>query len=56
MTREGMARLTVEIPEELHRRAKVRAAEWGTEIRMLVIDGLERVLSERLKPKKGGKS
>lgn len=53
MAREGLARLTVEIPEELHRRAKVRAAEQGTELRALVIAGLESVLASG-QSKRGG--
>lgn len=55
MAKEGLSRLTAEIPEELHRRVKVRAAELGTEVRVLVIEGLELVLSARSKPKKGGR-
>jgi predicted HicB family RNase H-like nuclease len=54
MLKEGNTRLTVEVPIELHRRAKIRAAELGSDLRSLVIDGLEHVLAER-KPKKGGK-
>ncbi len=55
MTKAGLSRLTAEIPEELHRRVKVRAAELRTGVRVLVIEGLELVLSERSKPKKGGR-
>jgi hypothetical protein len=47
MPKEGLTRLTVDIPRELHRRAKVRAAELGTEIRVLVIEGLEMRLARR---------
>ena len=54
MPKEGQKMLTVEVPIELHRRAKVRAAELGTDLRSLVIEGLERVLAER-KPKRGGR-
>ncbi len=54
MLKEGQTRMTVEIPIELHRRAKIRAVEVGTDLRSLVIEALERVLAER-KPKKGGR-
>jgi hypothetical protein len=54
MPKEAQKMLTVEVPIELHRRAKIRAAELGSDLRSLVIDGLERVLAER-KPKRGGR-
>jgi predicted HicB family RNase H-like nuclease len=54
MLKEGQSRLTVEVPIELHRRAKIRAVELGTDLRSLVIEALERALAER-KPKKGGR-
>ena len=53
MQKPGLSRLTVEIPEELHRRAKVLAAQEGRSIRELVIDALEARLA---KARKGGKS
>jgi hypothetical protein len=48
-----MKRTTTELPESLWKRAKIRALEEGTDLRALVIRGLERVLAE--KPKKGGR-
>jgi predicted HicB family RNase H-like nuclease len=53
MPKEGQKMLTVEVPIELHRRAKIRAVELGTDLRSLVIEALERTLAER-KPKKRG--
>lgn len=53
--KEGQTRLTVEIPIELHRRAKVRAVETGSDLRSMVIDGLERILAERKPKGKGGR-
>ena len=49
---EGKVKLTVEIPKELWRRAKVRAAETDRELRSVVIEALEAALG---KPKKEGK-
>jgi hypothetical protein len=43
-TDEGLSRLTVDIPEGLHRRLKVLAAQLGTEIRVLVAASLEETL------------
>lgn len=51
--REERIKLTVEIPRDLWRRAKVRAAETDTDLRSVVIEALERLLAER---RKGGKS
>jgi len=47
------ARLTAEIPKELMRRLRIRAAETDREIRQVVVEALELVLAE--KHKKGGK-
>jgi predicted transcriptional regulator len=47
------ARLTAEIPKELMRRVRIRAAETDREIREIVVEALEQFLSGR--PKKGGK-
>ena len=47
-------RLTVDIPAELHRRAKIRAAELGSDLRVIVIEGLELRLAQRSKKEKGG--
>ena len=49
---EGKVKLTVEIPKELWRRAKVRAAETDRDLRSVVIEALEAALG---KPKKEGK-
>ena len=54
MEREALSRLSIEIPDELHRRVKVRAAEEGRKIRELVVEVLEKALSEK-KPRKGGR-
>lgn len=49
------ARLTAEIPRDLMRRLRIRAAETDREIRDLVTEALEQYLG--VKPKKaGGKS
>jgi hypothetical protein len=47
------ARLTADIPKDLMRRVKIRAAETDREIREIVVDALEQFLTN--KPKKGGK-
>lgn len=47
-----MKRTPVELPEALWRRAKIRAMDEGTDLRQLIIQGLERILAQ--KPKKGG--
>lgn len=47
-----MKRTTVELPPELWRAAKIRAMDEGTDLRQLIIRGLERILAEKLK--KGG--
>lgn len=54
MEEEEKARLTAEIPKELMRRLRVRAAETDREIREIVADALDQYLGAR--PKKGGKS
>lgn len=46
-------KLTVEIPKELWRRARVRAAETDSDLRSVVIEALELMLGT--KAKKGGK-
>lgn len=48
-------KLTVEIPRELWRRAKVRAAETDRDLRSVVIEALEQALGTA-KPRKGTKS
>ena len=52
MRNDQRIRLTVEIPKELWRRAKVRAAETDRDLRSVVIEALEVALA---KPKKGAK-
>jgi hypothetical protein len=47
-----MKRTTVDIPEELWKKAKVRAVEEGADLRQLILRGLELVLAQ--KPKRGG--
>lgn len=39
---------TLEIPEPLYKKAKIRAVELGTSLRAILIQGLERELSEPL--------
>lgn len=51
---EDLIRLNVEVPKELWRRAKIRAAENDLDLRQIVIEALELYLGG--KPKKGGKS
>ena len=53
MIEEPRARLNVEIPKELHKRAKQRALDRDTDLRTIVIEALEQYLNG--KPKKGGK-
>lgn len=43
-------RLAVDIPDDLHRRAKVTAATAGTTVRALVLAALERHLSTSTAP------
>ncbi len=50
---EDKVKLTVEIPRDLWRRAKVRAAETDRDLRSVVIEALEALLA---KSKKGAKS
>ena len=40
-------RTTVDIPDEIYRTVKVMAAERGTTVRELVLEGLETVMSTR---------
>ncbi len=47
-----MKRTSIELPEALWRAAKIRALDEGTDLRQLIIRGLELVLAQ--KPKKGG--
>lgn len=55
MADEGQtARLTVEVPKELWRRAKMRAIETGRDLRTVVIEVLEAVLAKP--PKKGSRT
>ena len=48
-----MVKTTVHLPEDLWRAAKIRAMDERSDLRTLLIRGLERVLAE--KPKTGGK-
>jgi hypothetical protein len=54
MLMEGRVRLNVEVPRDLWRRAKVRAAETDRELRELVIEALEQYLTAP-RAKKGAK-
>lgn len=54
MAVDEKARLTAEIPKELMRRVRVRAAETDREIRDIVIEALETFLDA--KQKKGGRN
>jgi hypothetical protein len=49
------AKLTAEIPKELMRRVRVRAAETDREIRDIVAEALEAYLSSNRSPKRGAK-
>jgi predicted HicB family RNase H-like nuclease len=40
-------RLTVDIPAELHRQAKIRAAERGVDLRVIVIEALEQAVMRK---------
>jgi hypothetical protein len=52
--KEGKKKTTIVIPADLHRRARIRAAETDTDFRSIVIRALEEYL---MKPaKKGGKT
>ncbi len=48
-----VVKTTVHLPEQLWRAAKIRAMDERTDLRSLLIRGLEIVLAQ--KPKKGGK-
>lgn len=50
---EELIRLNVEIPKDLWRRARIRAAETDLNLRQIVIEALEQALGT--KQKKGGK-
>jgi hypothetical protein len=52
MAESETAKLTVVVPRELWRRARVRAAETDVDLRTVVIRALEAFLASR--PKKGG--
>jgi len=51
MEKPAMARLNVEVPKDLHRRAKLRAVETDRDLREIVIEALEAAL-EPSKPRK----
>jgi hypothetical protein len=50
---ESVIRTSVELPETLWHKAKQRALDERTDLRALIIRGLELILAR--KPKKGGK-
>jgi predicted HicB family RNase H-like nuclease len=52
---KGSTMLTVEVPTELHTRAKTLAAASGKSLRQVVIEALERLLSRAEKRSNGGK-
>ena len=54
MAKADLIRLNVEVPRELWRRVKIRAAETDRDLRQVVIDALEAALGP--KAKKGGKA
>lgn len=58
MEQGRLVKMTVLIPKDLHRRAKVRAAETDVDMRDVVIAAMESFLSGKAKdaPKKGGRS
>jgi predicted HicB family RNase H-like nuclease len=43
---EGVQKLSLRFPPELHRRAKVWAAEHGTNLNDMAIEGVRRVMGE----------
>jgi len=50
-----VVKTTIDIPERLYRRAKVRAAQQGTTLKKLLLDALEQSLAPRLNsPKSEG--
>jgi hypothetical protein len=53
MADKDLIRLNVEVPRELWRKAKIRAAETDKDLRELVIEALENYLGT--KSKKGGR-
>ena len=54
MKEEQLKKTTILLPLELHRRARIRAAELDTDFRVIVIRALEEFLSRPAK--KGGRS
>ena len=50
---EDLKKTTLVLPADLHRRARIRAAEMDTDLRSIVIAALEEYLSRPAK--KGGK-
>jgi predicted HicB family RNase H-like nuclease len=52
MEQPAMVKMTVLIPKELHRRAKVRAAETDRDMREVVIEALEVLLRAERKGKR----
>lgn len=54
MKEEQTKKTTIVLPVDLHRRARIRAAELDTDLRTIVIRALEEFLSKPAK--KGGKS
>jgi hypothetical protein len=55
MADESKARLTAEIPKELMRRLRVRAAETDREIRDMVAEAIEAYLNSSRSPKKASR-
>lgn len=47
----GSVKTTIDIPDALYRRAKIRAAQQGTSLRQLVLDSLEQSLGLKPGPK-----
>jgi hypothetical protein len=41
-----LVKTTIEIPEALYKRAKIRAVNQGTTLRRLMLEGLERIMAE----------
>jgi hypothetical protein len=52
--KEENRKTTIEIPADLHRRARIRAAETDTDFRTIVIRALEEYLAKAVR--KGGKT
>lgn len=49
-------RTTIDIPDEMFRKVKVMAAEQGSTVRQLVLEGLEMVMRTRKAVRKGTES